>query len=74
MEEDGQRIPVISSNLCSVGYDRNALNLEIEFISGAVYRYFNVPENIYLELMNANSHGQYFHQNIRYVYQCERVR
>jgi len=68
------RTPVSSSNLRSVGYNQDNQILEIEFNSGGVYRYFNVPANIHAGLMNASSHGKYFHSNIKDVYQYEQVR
>jgi len=69
-----QRQPVSSSNLKSVGYDRVTQTLEIEFQSGAVYEYYNVPVGVYAGLMQASSHGQYFHQNIRNRYRYRRVK
>ena len=38
------RKPVRSSNISSIGYDSESKTLEIEFHSGGVYQYFNVPE------------------------------
>ena len=67
-----KRQAVESSNLASVGYDTKSNTLEIAFIHGGVYQYFNVPESVYDELMNASSHGQYFDRNIKkagYSYQ-----
>lgn len=69
-----QRRPVSSSNLKSVGYDPVTQTLEIEFQSGAVYEYYNVPVSVYEGLMQASSHGQYFHQNIRNRYRYRRVK
>ena len=60
-----KRLSVDSSNLSSVGYDVNSNTLEIEFNSGGIYQYFNVPESIYKGLMNASSHGQYFDTYIK---------
>ena len=34
--------------------------LEIEFLNGAVYQYYDVPQSIYDGLMAADSHGKYF--------------
>lgn len=68
-----RRTSVSSSNLRSVGYDRSTQTLEIEFNSGSVYQYYNVPESVYNGLMNASSHGQYFAQNIRDVYSYSQV-
>lgn len=54
------RTPVSSSSLASVGYDPENMVLEIEFYSGGIYQYFNVPESVYDGLTNADSHGKYF--------------
>jgi hypothetical protein len=48
-----------------VGYDEEQQILEIEFTNGAVYRYFDVPTQVYRGLMAAESHGRYFHQHVR---------
>lgn len=55
-----ERIPVDSSNLKSVGYDPVEHLLEIAFHSGGIYRYFEVPESVYRDLMRADSKGRYF--------------
>jgi hypothetical protein len=67
-------IAVESSNLCSVGYNPWTGELEIEFRGGRVYQYPGVPFEVYLGLMNADSHGSYFAANIRDQYQFRRVR
>ncbi|RTZ01966.1 KTSC domain-containing protein [Flavobacterium sp. GSP27] len=60
-----KRQSVESSNLASIGYDAENEILEVQFKHGGVYQYFDVPENVYEELMNADSHGQYFDRNIK---------
>ncbi len=67
------RQAVTSSNIASIGYDVNSQTLEIEFLNGGVYQYFDVPENIYNELMTASSHGQYLAQNIKGHYRYSKV-
>lgn len=69
-----ERTPVSSSDLRSVGYDPRSQTLEIEFNSGGIYQYFDVPESVYRGLMGASSHGQYFHRNIKDSYRYSRVR
>jgi hypothetical protein len=64
----------MSSNLSSVGYDGDKAILEIQFKNGRIYRYFNVPQNIYDSLMSAGSKGKYFHWHIRRSYRYSRVR
>ncbi len=60
------RIPVQSSNLASVGYEGDIL--EVEFRNGRIYQYFTVPEWVHRDLMEASSVGTYFNQNIRNAY------
>ena len=67
-----ERQPVSSSNISSIGYDLNSNVLEIEFIAGTVYQYFDVPEYVWRELMEAASHGSFFAQNIKNVYSFSR--
>jgi hypothetical protein len=68
-----QRNPVSSSNLASVGYDASNHTLEIEFNSGRIYQYFDVPEHIHQELISAGSIGSYFSQSIRNSFACSEV-
>lgn len=44
-------IPVSSSNLSAVGYENGILY--IRFHGGQLYRYYNVPEVVYRQLMSA---------------------
>lgn len=60
-----ERVPVESEALRSVGYDPAQRVLEVEFSSGEVYRYFNVPEKEYVALMQADSFGMYFIEHVR---------
>lgn len=68
-----QRQYVSSSDLRSVGYDSQTSTLEIEFNSGGIYIYSNVPYNEYQNLMNASSKGRYFHSHIKH-YPYRRIR
>ena len=59
------RIELDSTSLNTVGYlDREAL-LELEFKSGAIYRYLGVPAATYRGLLGAESKGTYFNCHIR---------
>lgn len=68
-----KRKSVESSNLASIGYDVAKQILEIEFNHGGVYQYFNVPQEVYDELMDADSHGKYFVANIKSHYRYSKV-
>lgn len=67
-----ERISVDSSNLVSVGYDENSCTLEVEF-NNDIYRYFDVPSDVYCDLMGSDSKGSYFHRNIRNSYDFEKI-
>ncbi len=64
---------VTSSNIASIGYDADSQTLEIEFLNGGIYQYFDVPDYVYDELMTAGSHGQYLAQNIKGVYRYSKI-
>lgn len=67
-----ERIPLASSNIASAGYDRKSRIMEIEFHDGSVYQYFDVPEKVYLELINAPSHGAYYMHEVKGKYNFEK--
>jgi len=66
------RTPVSSENISSIGYDTQSAILEVEFTSGDVYQYFNVPEFLYNQFLSASSHGQFLNENIRYNYRYQK--
>ena len=68
------RIQVVSSNLASVGYDKNQNILEIEFKSGSVYQYDGVPERIFVALLQAPSKGKFFWSYVRDCFCTRRIR
>lgn len=68
-----QRQHVDSSNLRSVGYDADNQVLEIEFTSGSVYQYYDVPAKVYTALMSASSKGQYHIQWIKHSYRYQKI-
>ena len=68
------RTQVTSSLVRSVGYDGASLTLEIEFNSGSVYQYYNVPSSIHTGLMNAGSKGGYIWDHIRDRFRYKRIR
>jgi hypothetical protein len=68
------RQKVVSSVLSSIGYDPVSMTLEIEFHSGAVYRYLEVPRTAYQQLLAAPSLGRHFNAEIRDRYRTEHRR
>lgn len=64
---------VNSKNLRSVGYDWWTSTLEIEFHSGGIYRYFKVPEERHVRLMESSSKGSYFHRHIQHTFNYSKM-
>jgi hypothetical protein len=67
------RQPVESSSVRSLGYDPANRALEVQFASGAVYRYADVPSRVVEGLAVASSIGSYVARNVRGVYRYRRV-
>ena len=71
------RIPrqsVQSSAIAKVGYSKRRHILEIEFVNGAVYRYFDIPLSVHRDLMSAESKARFYDSNIRKHYRSALVR
>lgn len=66
------RTAVDSSLLSSIRYSTDA-TLELEFRSGAIYRYFAVPKIILEGLIAAESKGAYFNRNVRNRFRYQRL-
>ncbi len=59
---------VESSMIHAVGYDPETRTLKVVFRSGSIYRYSNVPPEVYEGLMKAESKGRYMRANVIDVY------
>ena len=57
-----------------VKYDDDACELDITFTSGKIYRYLGVPSEIYDELLDAESKGEFFNENIKDSFVYSEVR
>ena len=70
------RTSVSSKGITHVGYHEDSEvhgTLELEFESGRVYQFFNVPPKVYDELMHASSREDYYQANINDHFPCSRV-
>lgn len=63
-----RRTAVDSTTMKSVGYDSRSRVLEIEFNSGSVYQYLEVPARVFQQLLSAESKGRYFNDEVREDY------
>ncbi len=68
-----ERAPVVSESVASVGFDEGSSTLEVEFSSGSVYQYFDVPQTVFEELVGADSIGTYLNRSIKGSYRYARA-
>ena len=68
------REPVQSSAIAQVGYSKRRHILEIEFVNGAIYRYFDIPVSVHRDLMSAESKARFYDSNVRRHYRSVLIR
>ena len=66
-------IPVESSKIQAIGYEASPMILRVEFHKDGVFEYYGVPELVYNELMEADSHVTYFTRSIKDRYRYVKV-
>jgi hypothetical protein len=64
-----EMIYVDSSNVEAIGYDDNAQELHVQFLSGGLYVYYGVPRQVFDGLMASPSKGSFLNREIKGVYQ-----
>ena len=69
-----KREEVESSCIRSVGYGAKERMLEIEFLHGRIYRYFDVPKRVHGAMMKHDSRGGFFREHILGQYEYSRIR
>lgn len=62
-----------STNIAAGSYNDVTQELTITFVDGGVYKYFDVPYDVWLGLEQASSVGSYFHANIKSGFAYERI-
>ena len=68
------RQPIDSTTIAKVGYSKRRHILEIEFVNGAIYRYFDIPLSVHHDLMWAESKARFYDSKIRKHYRSVLVR
>ena len=58
--------------ITAAGYDPDSRELTVQFASGTIYTYEDVPESIYNGFLAANSQGAFFHKNIKGAFQAQK--
>ena len=57
------RTDVESSNVKSIGFDRESGTLEVQYLNGLIYQYPDTKADDYAALMAAQSKGRHLHQH-----------
>ncbi len=58
------RTTVGSPGIAQVGYEEGSETLEIEFVSGKVFQFYNVPLKLFDQLMKSSQKELYYESNI----------
>ena len=48
--------------------------LTVAFHGGRIYEFYDIPNSIYDQLLAAQSHGKFFHANIRNRFKFRRLK
>jgi hypothetical protein len=54
-----------SSNIESIRYDDETSTLEVRFLNGGVYQYFDVPEQVRRDFEQSDSKGKFLSSDIK---------
>ncbi len=65
--------PFTSSNVASVRYDSEQNLLEVEFLNGGRYHYYDVPEQVAQSFEQAESKGVFLAHSIKGHFRYSRV-
>jgi len=69
-----ERKRVNAGTIRSVGYDQASRTLEVEFTSGSISQYANVPAEVHRRFLAAPTLISFFRDNIEEEYSTRRVR
>ncbi len=67
-----EMLSVVSSNILAVGYDEQTQTLAVEFKNG-LYHYYNFPEHLYQQFLQAPSKGSFLNTYINNQYPYDKV-
>jgi len=69
-----KREPVESTAIKSIGYNEDKKLLEVEILeTGRIYKYFDVPLEEYMDLLDAKSLGEYYNRVIKEKYEYKEL-
>jgi len=62
-----------SSVVAAIKYDASSSTLRVIYVSGSVYDYKKVPEEIYKKMRSASSKGEFLNKEIKPNYEFEKI-
>ena len=62
-----------SSVVATIRYDKIKHLLTVVFVSGSVYIYKNVPEDLYAKMKQASSKGSFLNNEIKGKFEFEKI-
>jgi curved DNA-binding protein CbpA len=62
-----------STAIISAGYDKSSKTFYVKFTSGPSYKYFDFPESLYNQFIDATSHGRFLSANVIRKFEYERL-
>ena len=63
-----------STVISSINYDAGTFTLRITFISGMIYDYKDVPEEVYIALKTSGAKGIYLNRHVKGKYLFEKIK
>jgi hypothetical protein len=63
-----------STVIASMDYNPETSTLRVTFVSGMIYEYKDVPEEIYIAMKTSGAKGIYLNQHIKGKYPFEKIR
>ena len=63
-----------SSMVAAIKYDVGSSTLPVIYVSGSVYEYKNVPEEVYTAMKTSFSKGAFLNQHIKGKYLYEKIK
>ncbi len=62
-----------SSNVNGVHHDPQSNTMTVEFSNKTRYTYHDVPADVHEDFINSDSHGKFFHNEIKSKYRATKI-
>lgn len=61
------------SNILNINYDSFERKLDVYFLGGGRYHFFDVPNTIYEELLLSKNKSEVFNEKIKDIYEYKKI-